>query len=58
LRRAGASRIVAADIADLPLKCAQEMGADETINLKSQPELLDKYKVDKGQFEALLLRLD
>ena len=53
LRRAGAARIVAADIADLPLKCAKEMGADETINLKTQPELLDKYKADKGQFDAV-----
>ena len=53
LRRAGAARIVAADIAELPLKCAKDMGADETINLKTQPELLDKYKVDKGQFEAV-----
>ncbi|MFM8920878.1 MAG: L-idonate 5-dehydrogenase [Limnohabitans sp.] len=53
LRRAGAARIVAADIADLPLKCAKEMGADETINLKTAPESLDKYKVDKGQFEVV-----
>ena len=53
LRRAGAARIVAADIADLPLKCAQEMGADETINLKTRPQALDKYKVDKGQFDAV-----
>jgi L-idonate 5-dehydrogenase len=53
LRRAGASRIVAADIADLPLKCAKAMGADETIHLKTQPEALDKYKVDKGQFDAV-----
>jgi L-idonate 5-dehydrogenase len=53
LRRAGAARIVAADIADLPLKCAKAMGADETIHLKIQPEALDKYKVDKGQFDAV-----
>jgi L-idonate 5-dehydrogenase len=53
LRRAGAARIVAADIADLPLKCAKEMGADETINLKTQSEALDKYKVDKGQFDVV-----
>lgn len=53
LRRAGAARIVAADIADLPLKCAKEMGADETINLKSQPQALDAYKVDKGQFDVV-----
>ena len=53
LRRAGAARIVAADIADLPLKCAKEMGADETINLKTQADALDRYKVDKGQFDAV-----
>eukprot|EP01032_Pedospumella_encystans_P019381 gene19381-22033_t len=53
LRRAGAARIVAADIADLPLKCAKEMGADETINLKSDAAALDKYKVDKGQFDVV-----
>ena len=53
LRRAGAARIVAADIADLPLACAKAMGADETINLKAQAGAMDKYKVDKGQFDAV-----
>ncbi|MCF8159083.1 MAG: L-idonate 5-dehydrogenase [Polaromonas sp.] len=53
LRRAGAARIVAVDIADLPLQCARNMGADETINLLTQPDGLDKYKVDKGQFDAV-----
>ncbi len=53
LRRAGAARIVAADIADLPLKCAKDMGADETINLKTQAQALDKYKLDKGQFDVV-----
>ena len=53
LRRAGAARIVAADIADLPLTCARKMGADETINLITQPDALDKYKLDKGQFDAV-----
>jgi L-idonate 5-dehydrogenase len=53
LRRAGAARIVAADIADLPLKCALEMGADETINLRTQADAMEKYKADKGQFEAV-----
>jgi len=46
-------RIVAADIADLPLKCAREMGADETINLQTQAEVMDPYKADKGQFDAV-----
>jgi len=44
---------VAADIADLPLTCAKQMGADETINLKTQADALDRYKVDKGQFDAV-----
>ncbi len=53
LRRAGAATIVAADIADLPLKCAREMGADVTINLRTQADAMDVYKVDKGQFDAV-----
>lgn len=53
LRRAGAALIVAADIADLPLACAQKMGADVTVNLLTSPNMLDKYKIDKGQFDAV-----
>jgi L-idonate 5-dehydrogenase len=53
LRRAGAALIVAADIADLPLACARKMGADVTVNLLNNPDMLDKYKVDKGQFDAV-----
>ena len=53
LRRAGAARIVAVDIADLPLACATKMGADETINLRADAQRLDKYKADKGQFDAV-----
>jgi L-idonate 5-dehydrogenase len=53
LRRAGAAIIVAADIADLPLECAKKMGADEIVNLKTESEKLDKYKIDKGQFDAV-----
>ena len=53
LRRAGAARIVAVDIADLPLACAAKMGADETINLRADAQGLDKYKADKGQFDAV-----
>jgi L-idonate 5-dehydrogenase len=53
LRRAGAARIVAADIAALPLQCARNMGADETINLLTQADGLDQYKADKGQFDAV-----
>ena len=53
LRRAGAARIVAADIADLPLACARKMGADETINFITQPDGLAPYAHDKGQFDVV-----
>ncbi len=53
LRRAGAARIVATDVADMPLECARQMGADETINLAKEPGGLVKYMADKGQFERV-----
>jgi L-idonate 5-dehydrogenase len=53
LRRAGAGRIVACDIASLPLNCAREMGADETINLSTEAERLEAYKAEKGQFDTV-----
>jgi L-idonate 5-dehydrogenase len=53
LRRAGAGRIVACDIANLPLNCAREMGADETINLSTEAERLEIYKAEKGQFDTV-----
>ena len=53
LRRAGAARIVAVDLSDLALDCARRMGADETINLRTQPDALEPYKRDKGQFDAV-----
>jgi L-idonate 5-dehydrogenase len=53
LRRAGAARIVAVDVAEMPLDCAKKMGADETINLSTDPRGLDKYLADKGQFERV-----
>jgi threonine dehydrogenase-like Zn-dependent dehydrogenase len=53
LRRAGAARIVAVDLSDLALDCARRMGADETHNLRTQPNALEPYKKDKGQFDAV-----
>jgi L-idonate 5-dehydrogenase len=53
LRRAGAARIVAVDVADMPLDCARQMGADETINIATQPRALDKYMEGKGQFHSV-----
>lgn len=53
LRRAGAARIVAADIADLPLACALKMGADETVNLIQNPDGLAPFAVNKGRFDVM-----
>lgn len=53
LRRAGAAQIVAADLADLPLVCAREMGADCTINLRTQSDGLTPFARDKGQFDVM-----
>ncbi len=53
LRRAGAAQIVAADLADLPLACAREMGADCTINLHTQSDGLTLFARDKGQFDVM-----
>ncbi|HSV55050.1 MAG TPA: L-idonate 5-dehydrogenase [Burkholderiaceae bacterium] len=53
LRRAGAARIVAADIAALPLACALKMGADETINLVEDPAGLAPYAASKGLFDVM-----
>lgn len=53
LRRAGAAQIVAADLADLPLACAREMGADCTINLHIQSDGLTPFARDKGQFDVM-----
>lgn len=53
LRRAGAARIVAADIAELPLATARRMGADQTLNLAQDPQALAPYAADKGGFDAM-----
>ncbi len=53
LRRAGAAQIVAADIAALPLACALKMGADQAINLATDPQALAPFALDKGQFDVM-----
>jgi L-idonate 5-dehydrogenase len=53
LRRAGAGRIVACDIASLPLRCARDMGADETIDLSTEVDRLEVYKAETGQFDTV-----
>jgi len=53
LRRAGAARIVAVDVADKPLECARAMGADETINLSTTPDGLAPFAANKGVFDVM-----
>lgn len=53
LRRAGAARIVAVDLSDMALKCAKAMGADETINLSTQPDGLAPFAANKGVFDVM-----
>ncbi len=52
-RRAGATHIVATDVVDQPLRKALAVGANEAINVASDPQALDRYKADKGQFDVL-----
>lgn len=53
LRRAGAARIVAVDVADKPLECARAMGADDTINLATTPDGLAPFAANKGLFDVM-----
>ena len=53
LRRAGAARIVAADLSDKALECAKAMGADDTLNLATDPQALAPYSANKGHFDAM-----
>lgn len=51
LRHAGAARIVVTDLEDATLAVASRMGADETVNVRTQPDRLDAYAADKGTFD-------
>jgi len=52
-RRAGATQIVATDVAAAPLRSASRIGADETINVAQQPQALQRFAADKGHFDVL-----
>ena len=52
-RRAGADRIVAADLSDFTLGIAKQVGADEVINLGTNPDGLEKFTADKGTFDVM-----
>lgn len=50
-RRAGADLIVATDLSDFTLDLARKAGADETINVATQSERLERYAKGKGSFD-------
>jgi len=52
-RRAGATLIVATDVVDQPLRKVQKVGADETINVASSPDALERFAAEKGQFDVM-----
>lgn len=52
-RRAGATEIVATDLAPNALAHAERAGADLVINLAEAPDGLDGYAADKGHFDVL-----
>ena len=53
-RHAGAREIVATDLADAPLAIARQIGADRTINVRSDAEALEAYGANKGHFDVVL----
>ena len=52
-RRAGAAEIVATDLAEAALTIARKIGADRTINVAAEPDMLATYGADKGTFDVL-----
>jgi L-idonate 5-dehydrogenase len=52
-RRAGATHIVATDMGAHPLSKALKVGADEVVNIAEEPDGLERFALDKGQFDVL-----
>jgi L-idonate 5-dehydrogenase len=52
-RQAGAREIVATDLLDQPLALVRTIGADRTINMRSEPAGLDGYAAGKGTFDVV-----
>ena len=51
LKNAGAAEIVVTDLQDFTLDVARQLGATKTINVRTAPEQLEAYNVDKGYFD-------
>ena len=52
-RCAGATEIIATDLADNALSIASQCGADKVINIAKQPDALEPYTQGKGYFEVM-----
>jgi L-idonate 5-dehydrogenase len=52
-RRAGAAVVVATDISAFTLTKALKVGADEVVNVKDEPDGLQRFSADKGFFDVL-----
>jgi L-idonate 5-dehydrogenase len=52
-RQGGAREIVATDLADAPLALARKLGADATINVRSDAAGLERFMPDKGFFDVV-----
>ncbi|HEX6115236.1 MAG TPA: L-idonate 5-dehydrogenase [Geminicoccaceae bacterium] len=53
-RAAGAAHVTVTDVVDPPLRVAEDIGADETINAAGAPERIAAYQADKGWFDVAL----
>ena len=51
-RAKGAGQITVTDLVDEPLAVAKACGADEVVNVRNEPERLDRYKAGKGHFDV------
>ena len=52
-RHAGASNIVVTDMGDFALRSALKVGADQALNVAAQPDALQAFSAEKGQFDVL-----
>jgi L-idonate 5-dehydrogenase len=52
-RRAGADFIVATDLSDFTLGMAKKAGADLTINMGHEAQVLEQFNKDKGHFDVM-----
>jgi L-idonate 5-dehydrogenase len=53
-RAAGAGHITVTDIVSPPLEVARRVGADETVDVASEPERIEACKADRGRFDLAI----